>query len=404
MVSATLPGIMLYACLIIAHADAFAPRATAHKWKSVVATTSCGRHIRTTRPTASVPLLFEGAAWAVSPRALRSNLPQKAKSVPWDSTDDWRANLFSIPQSLVLRRISGHLLFNVLVAAALFALRGTSFLQGTLSSFSPIGHSLTGAFLGLLVTFRTNSAYARFWEARIVWGGIMNTCRSLAVGVSVWIKPRNPATAGRLVQALLEFPTATMHQCRADRPNAAGMPTDVCHQLQAGLRDSAEPTSWDRPMGLYEKMLTEQGRHVDKLIDFTGMLNRIIRTPIPLSYSRHTSRFLTLWCTTLPLAIGTSMGLLPTLAVVFTVSWLVLGIDSIGQLLEQPFSQPVGIGDGFDFGLPVETLASGVRDEIARIVSETPGSTVASPPTPAFEARESVVHASAPQMNGVHKN
>ena len=158
-----------------------------------------------------------------------------------------------------------------------------------------------------------------------------------------------------------------MHQCR-DRPNAAGMLTDVCHQLQAGLRDSAHV--WTGQWAS-TKRCSRIGSACDKLIDFTGMLNRIIRTPIPLSYSRHTSRFLTLWCTTLPLAIGTSMGLLPTLAVVFTVSWLVLGIDSIGQLLEQP-SQPVGIGDGFDFGLPVETLmaASAMR---LRIVSETPG-------------------------------
>ena len=45
-------------------------------------------------------------------------------------------------------------------------------------------HSLTGAFLGLLVTFRTNNSYGRYWEARTVWGGIMNTCRSLAIGAA----------------------------------------------------------------------------------------------------------------------------------------------------------------------------------------------------------------------------
>ena len=118
--------------------------------------------------------------------------------------------------------------------------------------------------------------------------------------------------------------------------------------------------------GLHELQLAEQARHVDKLVDATGALNRIIKTPLPLAYSRHTSRFLTLWCATLPFAMA-GAGAAPTIAAVALVSWLVLGIDSIGQLLEQPFSQPKNTGANFDYGLPVEALASGVAAEIRRL-------------------------------------
>ena len=76
-----------------------------------------------------------------------------------------------------------------------------------------------------------------------------------------------------------------------------------------------------------------------------------------------------MWCTTLPFALGASVGPVPTVCAVAIISWIVLGIDSIGQLVEQPFSQPKDVGDGFDFGLPVESLASGVADEIMRIGS-----------------------------------
>ena len=76
MVTATLPGIMLYACLLVAHADAFAPTATAHKCTSMIATRSCGRHIRATRPTATVPLPFNRATSAEFRRAFGANLPE----------------------------------------------------------------------------------------------------------------------------------------------------------------------------------------------------------------------------------------------------------------------------------------------------------------------------------------
>ena len=298
-----------------------------------------------------------------------ASTPHSKAEAWWLKGDDWLDNIRSIPYSTVLRRCLGHILFNVGLAALFMALRAAKLLQG---SFPAAPHSLAGAFLGLLVTFRTNSAYARFWEARIIWGGIMNTCRSLAIGAKVWVEPRKPIVARRLLGDLFEYPTAVMRQCR-DQPLRDGEhPADVCLDMQNCLHDAALTTSWDGPMGLYELQLAEQARHVDKLVDATGALNRIICTPLPLAYSRHTSRFLTAWCTTLPFALGASVGALPTLATVAVVSWLVLGIDSIGQLLEQPFSQPANIGVGFDYGLPVETLARGVSDEIARIGKMTP--------------------------------
>jgi len=271
----------------------------------------------------------------------------------------WWEDIGGIPKSVVLRRITGHLLFNAAAAGGLCALRHHGCLSGAIPA---VTHSLAGAFLGLLVTFRTNSAYARFWEARIIWGGIMNTCRSLAINAKVWISPRSPAAARRFCEALVQYPTAVMHQCRGAN---FGGPADVCQQMQVELHSAALPSSWLGP-GLHELQLAEQARHVDKLVDATGALNRIIKTPLPLAYSRHASRFLTLWCATLPFAMA-GAGAAPTIAAVALVSWLVLGIDSIGQLLEQPFSQPKNTGATFDYGLPVEALASGVAAEIRRL-------------------------------------
>ena len=60
------------------------------------------------------------------------------------------------------------------------------------------------------------------------------------------------------------------------------------------------------------------------------------------------------------------------------VSWLVLGISAVGELLEQPFSQPENVGEGYDFGLPVESLGRSVADEIERLGTREGGALAAS--------------------------
>jgi len=289
---------------------------------------------------------------------------QDPDSFPY-KRDDWRNNLKSIPFSVVLRRIAGHIMFNVVLAGLFCALRSVGVLK---AAFPAVPHSLAGAFLGLLVTFRTNSAYARFWEARIIWGGIMNTCRVLATNSRVWLDPRNPRTARRFLDALHDYPIAVARQCRDQSFGPGEHPTDKCLEMQSCLSEVAEPsTVVSSGIALGDLQLAEVGRRVDMLVDATGALNRIIRTPLPLAYSRHTSRFVTMWCTTLPFAIGSSVGVVPTLFSVAMVSWLVLGIDSIGQLLEMPFSQPKDTGSGFDYGLPAEQLGDGVAAEVLRL-------------------------------------
>jgi len=286
--------------------------------------------------------------------------------------DAWLGNLVSMPRSLILRRIAGHLLFNVVVAAAFVRLRAV----GWAKDLPGAAHSLTGAFLGLLVTFRTNNSYGRYWEARTVWGGIMNTCRSLAIGASVWIAPRRPTEAQGFVEALRRYPTQVAIQCRKEPLGDGDHPADVCMSLQSWLHRAALPSS--DTAGLYELQLAAHSRHVDKLTDATGALNRIISTPLPISYSRHTSRALSIWCGTLPCAIGSSVGPAATIVVVALVSWLVLGISAVGELLEQPFSQPENVGEGYDFGLPVESLGRSVADEIERLGTREGGALAAS--------------------------
>ena len=47
--------------------------------------------------------------------------------------------------------------------------------------------------LSLLLIFRTNTAYERFWEGRKLWGNLVNTVRNLTRGICIIIKEREAA-------------------------------------------------------------------------------------------------------------------------------------------------------------------------------------------------------------------
>jgi len=63
---------------------------------------------------------------------------------------------------------------------------------------------------------------------------------------------------------------------------------------------------------------------------------KILYTPIPISFTRHTSRILTMWLFTLPFSLWLPLGwcMIPA---VFFISWVMLGVDEIGIEIEEPF-------------------------------------------------------------------
>lgn len=70
--------------------------------------------------------------------------------------------------------------------------------------------------------------------------------------------------------------------------------------------------------------------------DILGGCERILRTPVPLSYTRHTSRLLALWLAVLPMALWPSIGW-ATVAVAAFMGVVLFGIEEISLQIEEPF-------------------------------------------------------------------
>jgi len=80
------------------------------------------------------------------------------------------------------------------------------------------------------------------------------------------------------------------------------------------------------------------GDEVSTLLGIIGGAEQMVRTPVPKSYSRHTSRSLSLLTWTYPLVLLPDLGW-KTVPVIAFVSWLLFAIEEIGHMIENPFDQ-----------------------------------------------------------------
>jgi putative membrane protein len=219
--------------------------------------------------------------------------------------------------------------------------------------------SLTSGSLGLLLVFQTNAAYARWDDARKVWGSIINNCRSLVrQGNTFFLEDRYPGYGNfRDHRRRLAAQTSAFTRClrcflrgKADEPNlefelkslgftkqeVAGYMGATNRQVYA-LQKMAE-TARVYKMDPRDRVRMDQTLSV--LMDNVGACERIFKSPIPLTYTRHTSRFVGVWLALLPLAMWAndpSWNHLASIPSNFVIAFFLLGVEELGMQIEEPF-------------------------------------------------------------------
>lgn len=289
------------------------------------------------------------------------------------SSNDFLDVIFALPSSPVLGRIFNQLLFTIGWTTIYLLARQLGYMT---FSLAPVPHTLLGSFLGLLLVFRTNSAYERWWEGRLLWGQIHSNCRNLALAIKAYMKPKAPNAAQKFANALISYPNAVFELCR-EHPGSVQKPLFVCGQMHEALAESLaegekkQVNTLSSQAWMFSLQLNRMNELVNNLGDLAGGLTRIVNTPLPLSYSRHTSRFLTVWCITLPFVLAPTFGW-ATLPIITIISWALFGIEELGHMIEQPFAYELepqpgmhgGPAGRFDVSLPIEELAKLIREGI----------------------------------------
>ena len=211
-------------------------------------------------------------------------------------------------------------------------------------------YEIAGAALGLLLILRTNAGYDRWWEARKLWGGIVNQSRNLAVDAIAY-GPADLQWRRSMVTWTAVFPhiarcslrgqpppaevVALLGQEQADAIAAAShMPSYTALQLARLLRMARESD------GLDSFAFLQLDKERARLIDHIGGCERILRTPLPLVYAIKIRRFITLFLLSLPFALlhrMESSWLIPL--VTMLVAYPLISLDQIGVELQNPFAE-----------------------------------------------------------------
>lgn len=234
--------------------------------------------------------------------------------------------------------------------------------------------------LGLLLVFRTNTAYDRFWEGRKCWGTITGGTRNLVRRILVAVEERSIEDRDhkvRSIRLLVALSFVTKHHLRGE-PLCSEVRSlvgdDRWVQLGSGANVPLEVAFW---VGHYLQEQYRKGRlTVYELMGMTEILDnimgavsgceRILTTPMPLAYAIHLKQLLLIYCLFLPFQTVRDLEWF-AVPVVMIVSFTLLGIEEIGVEIENPFGTDTN-------DLPLDAICQTVRssaEDIIRLQSES---------------------------------
>ncbi len=280
----------------------------------------------------------------------------------------WRDHFFDVKGSMA-RAIGFRAL---MCAAAAAALTLVHYRWHHFESTEKV-HALIGTPLSLLLVFRTNASYDRFWEARKLWGAIVNESRNLARSASVLLAA-DAALVGGIVRLGIAFPYACMSTLRGK--HGIGPVADELDRDEADLLVTAQHAPLAIAVAVSRRVADGQRRglitdvqqsiieqNLQVLIDCIGACERIKRTPLPFAYVVHLRRALAVYCGTLPMALVHYFGWI-TMPVTFLVAYVLLGIEEIGVEIEEPFGTD-------DNDLPLDRFCTTIEQNLRALLPPT---------------------------------
>ena len=212
------------------------------------------------------------------------------------------------------------------------------------------GHTLIGVALGLLLVFRTNASYDRFWEGRRQWGNIVNDSRNIArLATSLLKEDRD--LLDRLLLWTMAWSWSVKHRLRgkqtigsiaAELPQAEVLKVEQAQHVPLAVsRKMTEQIDAAQRRGLItdvQQSILEGS--MQRLIDALGACERIHNTPLPFAYMVHLRRALIVYLVTLPMALVADFGW-TTVPALLLIAYILLGVEEIGVEIEDPFGDDV---------------------------------------------------------------
>jgi ion channel-forming bestrophin family protein len=234
----------------------------------------------------------------------------------------------------------------------------------------PVMHSLLGFAISMLLVFRTNTAYDRWWEGRKLWGQLVNTSRNLAVKIGAYVPEDNTTRSfyARLIPLFahelrqhLQLEKTRLELDSQPHPEIPGFDRSK-HVPNQVLQLMTERTYRLHRDGIItgEQLLTLD-KELVQFLEIAGACERIKNTPIPYSYSSFIKKFIVIYVGTLPFGFAFTLGYRATPVVMF-IFYVLASLELIAESIEDPFGKD-------ENDLPMERLSAMIKGNVEEILN-----------------------------------
>lgn len=270
------------------------------------------------------------------------------------------------------RRLAALLAFDIAISVA-YTVYGVQFV-----SVPSLPLPMVGGALSIFLAFRNNSAYDRWWEARTLWGALVNRSRSFARQTLTLVDtdgdPGDDATCRELVQLQALYVHALRCHLRRQNPFPelqSALPPDTLAWLrtQRNVPIAMLLRMGQILRGLYDAKRIDSFRllafddSLSDLCNIQGGCERIKGTPLPRQYEFFPRLIVSIYCILLPIGLVSGMGLV-TPAASTLISFIFISLEFIGRDLEDPFEVTV-------HDTPLSSLSRMIDNNLRQSVGKT---------------------------------
>ena len=286
---------------------------------------------------------------------------------------DWIQFLFLITKSDTLSKLAPLILLLIVYSLGVtyaeihyFKVTADSWVSNL-----PQMHSLLSFVISMLLVFRTNTAYDRWWEGRKLWGQLINTSRNLAIKIAAVTGPEEEEIRIFFRRAIPIYAFALKDHLQSKSTEYSLHEGEITALTKTTDIEKHIPNQIAK--GLFAKVnhLYQEGKITgDQLIilngeltaftDICGACERIKNTPIPYSYSVFIKKFIMLYTVTLPIGYAYLLGYYAAPLVGF-VFYVLASLELIAEEIEEPF------GDD-ENDLPMGKMSQNIQRHVGEIL------------------------------------
>ncbi|MNS46618.1 Bestrophin, RFP-TM, chloride channel [compost metagenome] len=231
-------------------------------------------------------------------------------------------------------------------------------------------HTTLGFVISLLVVFRTNTAYDRWWEGRKLWGSLVNNSRNFAIKLASVLDSKDEEYRLFFRKYIPLYAESLKIHLQSE---STRLSLDVKEHPELYIleKDKHIPNQVARILSLKVQQMYKDGiltdahminlnNELSALTDICGGCERIKNTPIPYSYSSFIKRFIMIYVITLPIGYVFQLGYYVAPLVTF-IAYVLGSLELIAEEIEDPFG-----GDPND--LPLQKICNNIQKHVGEIL------------------------------------